>query len=301
MEITRAAEKIFAACLGLYPSRFRAEFGGEIREVFSESLRQAERRGLLSVLAVGLREISDLPINVISEYWEEYHMRNLQLSQPFVRPLWWGAVGFGLSAALADLINAVIALQPSGLTGPFAPDALFGIGMGLYALLGGLGGLLFALVCRQSAESKRCFMAGSLGFLIGHLLSIPVMVASGVLLFLWNPSNNAALLMTIVTRWIDLFLMVSLTGLFVGWLNKDLRRALTLAGFAALGTVSGGLLGLGFCGLLARIGPSAVGQSVITAGWIFAVNSVAGIIGGALLGGAIGRGGASRDAALAAV
>jgi hypothetical protein len=69
---------------------------------------------LLPELAVGLREFGGLPINPIAQYWEECHVRTPQLSRPFVRPLWWGAVGFGLSAALADLIDAVIALLPSG-------------------------------------------------------------------------------------------------------------------------------------------------------------------------------------------
>jgi hypothetical protein len=291
MTISRIAEKAFAVFLRLYPPSFQAEFGEEIREVFLESVRQAEQCGLFPVLAVGLREAADFPVNLIAEYWEEFQMQKIQLSQPVIRPVWWGAVGFGLSAAVINLVNSVMYYsQANGVNSPMRFWNFWGELLG-YLVVGGLGGLLFALICRQPANAKLYFSGGSLGFLIGHLLWYPIMVGSGILLFYSHTNDAAYLIANTVVRWVDLALMVGLTGLFIGWMTKSLPRAIRLAGAALLGTVIGGFLGLGICGLLLLAGASTGGRDLLITGLLFIVNSLAGIAGGALLGRAIIRGG----------
>jgi hypothetical protein len=285
MAISRIAEKMYGAALRLYPSRFQAEFGAEIRDVFSENLRQAERRGILPALAVSLREAADLPINLISEYWEDLQMRNPQLSQPVIRPVLWGAVGFGCSAVLVNLFTTLMYLRPSGSANTFISDwFLWGELLG-FAVMGGLGGLLFALVCRQPEKARAYFMGGSLGFLIGHVLWYAVMFGSALLLLYTSTDGFAQ----IVIRWVDLALMMSLSGLFIGWMDKNGRQAGRLAGSGLLGAGIGGLLGLAICGVLVMIGPPLVGGITLSTSQLFVVNSLAGISGGALLGRAILR------------
>ncbi len=289
MDISRIAEKAFAAFLRLYPPGFQTEFREEIRGVFSESVQQAERQGVLAVLAVSLREAGDLPINLITEYWEELHMQKLQLSQPVIRPVWWGAVGFGLSAAVIDLVNSVMYLTQSDVVNSPMRYWNFWVELFGYLVVGGLGGLLFALICRQPGNAKLYFIGGSLGFLIGHLLWYPIMVGSGILLFYSDTNDVTFFAANIIVRWIDLALMVGLTGLFIGWMNKSLPRAVRLAGSGLLGAVIGGLVGVGICGLIFLAGSSFLGRVAMIIILLFVVNALAGIFGGALLGRAIVR------------
>jgi hypothetical protein len=290
MNFPRAAERLYGALLRLYPARFRAEFGAEMREVFAEQVRQAGRQGILVVLAVSLREIGDYPINLISEHCEEYRMRSLQVSQPTLRPVWWGAIGFGLTAALINAVNSAVYLGQPGSSGALAGYWNFWGELIGHLAAGGAGGLLFALVCRQPAKAKLYFIAGSLGFLIGHLLWYPVMIGSAVLLFRADPGDAAFLTATIVVRWIDMALMVGLTGLFIGWMSRSIPLAFRLAGSGLLGAAAGGLAGLAVCGLIFLIGSSALGRAGMITGLMFIDNAVAGIFGGAWLGRAIVRG-----------
>ncbi|MBN1440635.1 MAG: hypothetical protein JW929_14600 [Anaerolineales bacterium] len=62
------AERIFVALLGAYPAAFRESFDSEMREMFSESVCRAADRGILPFLAVVLRELGDLPVNVLAEH-----------------------------------------------------------------------------------------------------------------------------------------------------------------------------------------------------------------------------------------
>jgi hypothetical protein len=258
-------------------------------------VRQAERQGILPVLAVSLRELGDFPVNLISEYWEEYHMHTLQLSQPVIRPVWWGAVWFGCSAVLANLISTTMLFPPSAFFSAIAPHWFPWGEWILYAILGGLGGFFFALACQQSRKAKLFLVAGFGGFLIGHLLGSLVMIGLGILNFYLVQNADVNGTMNILIRLIDLVFIVSLTGLFIGWMNKDRRQAGLLAWNGALGVGIGGLIGLGFCWILNQTGAASVGQIVIITSMVFAVNCIGGILGGALLGRAIGQRGAIRD------
>jgi hypothetical protein len=292
MTVSRAAVRVFASLLRLYPGRFREEFGPEIAEVFAESVRQAERQGALPALAVGVRELVDFPVNLIVEYWEEMRMQKLQLAQPVLRPVWWGAIGFGLAAALAGLFHTALYVPNQGALEEFAEHWRFWGEFLAYAVMGGLGGFFFALVSRQPAKAKLFWIAGSMGFLIGHLLWYPVMVGSSVALFYADATDAVFLFGLYFVWWIDIALMMSLTGLFIGGMEKNPRLAGKLFVHGVLGAAIGGILGLCFAGLWALFGLSVTGRGAL----IFVVNALAGIFGGALLGRAILREGSSRDA-----
>ena len=53
--------------LRLYPAAFRAEFGDEMANVFSEALAEAQKKGSVPVLILFLRELRDLPASL----WRE--------------------------------------------------------------------------------------------------------------------------------------------------------------------------------------------------------------------------------------
>lgn len=289
MSVSRAAVWLFSALLRLYPGPFREAFGAEAAGVFAESMRQAERRGILPALAVGVRELADLPVNLAAEYWEDIHMKNLQLSQPVDRPVWWGAVGFGLAAASATLFQTVLYVPTGGALADAVEHWRFWGEFLVYAVLGGAGGFGFALVSRRFAKAGLYGIAGSFGFLIGHMVWYPVMVGSSVALFYSNAANTAFQAGNLIIHWSDIALMMSLSGLFIGWMEKSRPLALRLFGNGALGAGIGGLSGLGCAGWIWLLGSSAVERAVLVNGLLLIVNSLAGIFGGALLGRAVGR------------
>lgn len=74
----RLLSHIYTHLLHLYPRSFREEFGVEMQSVFVETLVEAAGRGWVSLLAVCLREIGDLPPVLWREYWSEFRNRGLE-------------------------------------------------------------------------------------------------------------------------------------------------------------------------------------------------------------------------------
>lgn len=60
--------RFYSALLRLYPRRFRTEFEDEMRAVFSQSLEQAARQGILSLAGAGLWEWLDAPLILLRVY-----------------------------------------------------------------------------------------------------------------------------------------------------------------------------------------------------------------------------------------
>ena len=56
----------YSALLRLYPKRFRAEFKDDMRTVFSTSLEQAAKQGILALASVILREWFHAPLAILS-------------------------------------------------------------------------------------------------------------------------------------------------------------------------------------------------------------------------------------------
>ncbi len=59
--------RIYTLLLRLYPTGFRDEFGEEMTAVFAKAVREAAKRGWVSLTAVFLREIRDWPGSVLQE------------------------------------------------------------------------------------------------------------------------------------------------------------------------------------------------------------------------------------------
>ena len=67
--IVRLTCRVYGLFLGLYPRRYRIEYGTEMRSVFELTAEQADRRGLFSLLKLCLRELRDLPGAIVHEHW----------------------------------------------------------------------------------------------------------------------------------------------------------------------------------------------------------------------------------------
>jgi hypothetical protein len=59
------ASGVYRQALKLYPRAFRAQFADEMEAVFSEALRDAAGEGAAAILGMCLRELADLPVNLL--------------------------------------------------------------------------------------------------------------------------------------------------------------------------------------------------------------------------------------------
>jgi hypothetical protein len=154
-----------AILTGLYPKPFRDEFGEEMQAVFDASLAEAAGCGAFAAGLVVLRELIDLPLNLLREYAraagrkEDWIMNHLSPS-PKTRAGQLGAIGFGLGFILLGLFFSTVVitqiyqtrlsifplLTAAWFAANFAAGCLGGAAIGLgihpekvraYALLGG--------------------------------------------------------------------------------------------------------------------------------------------------------------------
>jgi len=189
---------VFGFCVSLYPAYFREEFGDELKSVFEAMLKDASRSGGWSVAGVCLRELRDLPINLLRAHLEKKHMIKILHSQP-VRFAWKGALGFGLSFGLFygleyELENwffKSVIFQPPvfylfvqqkyqfwlALASQLIPGIVFSI----------LSGLLFAAFFAEKGQFRRfAFWGAVCWFIPGMIFSI---ISWGQAYFYWFSSE----------------------------------------------------------------------------------------------------------------
>lgn len=97
---------IYTWLLKFYPHRFRDEFAEEMLLDFKDTLNDSCQNGMLPLFLSLLREMRDIPINVLQVHLEENYMRRIINSQP-VRAGFRGAIGFGLAFAGAGMISSL--------------------------------------------------------------------------------------------------------------------------------------------------------------------------------------------------
>jgi hypothetical protein len=66
---------LYSKLLGLYPRRFRNEFGEEMQVVFRDLVREAVQDGVPALAFVCLRELAGLPFDILREFWHEFQRK----------------------------------------------------------------------------------------------------------------------------------------------------------------------------------------------------------------------------------
>jgi hypothetical protein len=165
-----------------YPRRFREAFGVEMAAVFAAGLADAREEGWWRVTAVCLRELRDLPVNVIREHWHNLRTRNGMLTEKIRKPEWqfypaWAVItalsiplAFSLSWLIISLIEGVVGgtIQIGGKT-RITEDALYRyIMLPTMALL--TGSLQYLLLRRILPRMGRWIAATAFGWLLAVLL-----------------------------------------------------------------------------------------------------------------------------------
>jgi hypothetical protein len=67
----RTLAQLYERVLHLYPRAYRQEYDEEMRSVFELAAEQADRRGLLALLSLCLRELCSLPGAIVHEHWRD--------------------------------------------------------------------------------------------------------------------------------------------------------------------------------------------------------------------------------------
>ena len=215
----------------LYPASFRADFGEELAWVFEQAAADAARQGGGQLLKLCLRELGDLPWNILNQVW-----RNREVNAMFERFLTGGknsryrrAGAIGLTICFVVNIATLGLPENYQLVGQydFIPRMLIG------AVAGAIGGAVWGAAWQPRRNARGAIVLG-VGFLLARLAAYPINLAVQGLNLVWQ---SIIYLLTVALMGI----IVSLTaGIGMGVLDSA-RKGQRLAAFGALGFVVGRL------------------------------------------------------------
>jgi len=98
--------------LRLYPIRFQEDYGEEMAAVFREGCRDSAKISGWSVCILGLRELRDLPANLIREHWSEIWRKVMKThtnpEEPLSKSILRGIFSFGIGFTLIYLIYCLV-------------------------------------------------------------------------------------------------------------------------------------------------------------------------------------------------
>lgn len=171
--------KIYGFLLRLYPKAFRSEFEEQMLLDFSDMAYDASLKGMRSFVIFCMKELIDLPLNLLKIYMKDHSMSEVLHSQPVNYGLRGGAA-FGIVLALTVPISMFSAFALEKLFFwidssyavaqdfeiiPWIPSALDYLLTGL-----ALGGLLAVLFTDRS-KYTRYTLVGMLGWCLYHAVS----------------------------------------------------------------------------------------------------------------------------------
>jgi len=192
--------------LRFYPGSFREEFSEEMLLDFRDTLDSASQNGIFSLSMVLLRELRDIPINLLQSHWKESSMLKILRSQPVSNGL-RGAIGFGIGFASVAIAGWGVS---NWLYTAFEP-AIANLSIWYYdifhdeiyillsydilslisfALTGVIFGLLFALFLGDRSNRFRYIFAGTLGWFIPHAISHVLSRSFGWSFYLSESQSN---------------------------------------------------------------------------------------------------------------
>ena len=93
--------RCYGLLIRLFPRRFRDEFGEEMTAVFTQVMMEAVERGRWAVTTVYLRELRDLPLNLVREHWHSLTKKELPMTTIYKKPGWFFYPGWVALTTLA--------------------------------------------------------------------------------------------------------------------------------------------------------------------------------------------------------
>ena len=133
--IARAAMWLFPHLLRLYPGQFYSTFADEMVDVFHLAVHDAALRGMAPMLKVLFRELAELPLTLIAEWFYERNKRSMTLiscdTSQEIRLARW--VARGLSLLFAGFVLTVMLLNEDVRT-DITPPTLILAALSLSAL-----------------------------------------------------------------------------------------------------------------------------------------------------------------------
>lgn len=105
--------------LRLYPASFRDACREEMTAVFAQAVVEATKRGWLSVTAVILRELRDLPPNLAREHWHSLTKREVPMTSMHKKPQWSFYLGWVMLSAVSIPLAFVVYWGIIGLIVPW--------------------------------------------------------------------------------------------------------------------------------------------------------------------------------------
>jgi hypothetical protein len=176
LQIVQAA---FGKLLFLFPKEFRKEFGEEMRDVFSEIIEDAIRKGFPTFIWLCLLELVDLPVNAYIEHLaqlkKERYMNQYHDQLRPIRSAQLGALGFGIGF----FIWAIVALNFKPASSWWdSPLILAGVKTlveaSLMFFVCALGGLMLSLNHTGQRNTLRMMLAMAVGGAFGRLVLFPL-------------------------------------------------------------------------------------------------------------------------------
>jgi hypothetical protein len=146
------SDRLYCACLQLYPGAFRREFGLHMAQAFHDACREAQAtRGAIGILRLWLPTACDLVATALPEHVEE----GIQMSRStLVRAA-------GAAAILGGALNLLVFLHhPHGLLRAAVPASIA-------CLLLGVAGLHVLLWGREGRLGWLGFLSVGIGLLLG--------------------------------------------------------------------------------------------------------------------------------------
>ena len=181
--LTGMCRRIFGLYLHLYPAEFQDEYGEELQGDFEALLEESHSISGWEFLAVCLRELRDLPVNLIRTHFEKKRMDGMLHSQS-LRFGWKGALAFGLSFVVVNVLDSLIntttvvyvIFNSSVLTMDYQAQQIWlprinvAENMLSWTAASIVGGLLFAALFVGKSRFKKFASLGILGFMVPGLI-----------------------------------------------------------------------------------------------------------------------------------
>jgi hypothetical protein len=90
--LARFAIELYSWMLQFFPGRFKDKFAEEMHVVFRDSIAAASMNGLSPLILVCIKELTGLPLNILTEYFHEVMERKVEMKATNEKIHWQGKV-----------------------------------------------------------------------------------------------------------------------------------------------------------------------------------------------------------------